>query len=41
VLAGLVVGALIAWPLTLAARRAAPAVTRLRDGRLRPVLTAT
>jgi membrane-associated phospholipid phosphatase len=41
VVAGLVVGALIAWPLTLAARRAAPAVTRLRDGRLRPVLTAT
>ncbi|MET9292323.1 phosphatase PAP2 family protein [Streptomyces sp. NPDC003077] len=33
VLVGLVLGALVAWPLTRLARRAAPAVTRLRSGR--------
>ena len=40
VLAGLLLGALVAWPLALATRRAAPAVTRLRDSRLRPLLVA-
>lgn len=37
---GLAVGALIAWPLTLTARRAAPTVERLRTTRLRPLLAA-
>ncbi|WP_037910741.1 phosphatase PAP2 family protein [Actinacidiphila yeochonensis] len=40
VLAGLAVGALAAWLLGLAARRAAPVVDRLRSGPLRPVLAA-
>jgi undecaprenyl-diphosphatase len=39
VVVGLTVGALVAWPLTLTARRAAPAVERLRTTRLRPLLT--
>jgi undecaprenyl-diphosphatase len=34
VLAGFVLGLLVGWPLTAAARRAAPAVVRLRDSRL-------
>jgi len=37
-LAGLTAGALVAWPLILAAHRAEPLVARLRTGRLRPVL---
>lgn len=41
VLAGLLTGALVGWPLTLAARRAAPTVTRLRDTRLHPLLSRT
>ncbi|MEU9320168.1 phosphatase PAP2 family protein [Streptomyces sp. NPDC048295] len=40
VLIGLVTGALVAWPLTVAARRCAPAVTRLRDTPLRPLVAA-
>jgi undecaprenyl-diphosphatase len=40
VLAGLLLGALVALPLALASRRAAPVVTRLRDSRLRPLLVA-
>lgn len=40
VLAGLLLGALVAFPLALASRRAAPVVTRLRDSRLRPLLAA-
>jgi undecaprenyl-diphosphatase len=42
VLAGIVIGGvLVAWPLALAARRAAPAVVRLRGTRLlAPALTA-
>ncbi|MFI6062419.1 phosphatase PAP2 family protein [Streptomyces sp. NPDC051286] len=40
VLIGLVTGALVAWPLTLAARRCAPIVERLRETRLRPLVTA-
>ncbi|WP_329125779.1 phosphatase PAP2 family protein [Streptomyces sp. NBC_01465] len=38
---GLLTGALVAWPLALLARRAAPAVERLRDTRLKPLLVAT
>jgi undecaprenyl-diphosphatase len=40
VLAGLLLGVLVALPLALASRRAAPVVTRLRDSRLRPLLVA-
>ncbi|MEV7403560.1 phosphatase PAP2 family protein [Streptomyces sp. NPDC091267] len=40
VLVGLLTGALIAWPLTVAARRCAPAVVRMRDSRLRPLVAA-
>ncbi|MFI6646794.1 phosphatase PAP2 family protein [Streptomyces sp. NPDC050529] len=40
VLIGLLTGALVAWPLTMAARRCAPAVVRLRDSRLRPLVAA-
>ncbi|THA75491.1 phosphatase PAP2 family protein [Streptomyces sp. A0642] len=40
VMLGLLVGVLVAWPLTLAARRCAPAVVRLRDSRLRPLVAA-
>lgn len=40
VLIGLLTGALVAWPLTVAARRCAPAVVRLRDSRLRPLVAA-
>ncbi|MFJ9683169.1 phosphatase PAP2 family protein [Streptomyces sp. NPDC101194] len=35
VLVGVVTGALVAWPLTIAARRCAPAVVRLRESPLR------
>jgi undecaprenyl-diphosphatase len=38
VLIGLVTGALVAWLLTSAARRCAPAVARLRDTPLRPLV---
>ncbi len=38
VLAGVAVGALVAWPLTLAARWGEPVVAHLRAGRLRPLL---
>lgn len=42
VLAGLAVGALVAWPLVLlAARWGEPAVVHLRAGRLRPLLSAS
>lgn len=41
VLVGLLTGALVAWPLTLTARRAAPAVTRLRGTRLHPLFSRT
>ncbi|TJZ46101.1 phosphatase PAP2 family protein [Streptomyces piniterrae] len=37
---GLAVGGLVAWPLTPLARRAAPAVDRLRATRLRPLVAA-
>ncbi|MBW5254387.1 phosphatase PAP2 family protein [Streptomyces sp. P01-B04] len=40
VLIGLLTGALVAWPLTLTARRCAPTVVRLRDSRLRPLVAA-
>nr|WSW70945.1 phosphatase PAP2 family protein [Streptomyces sp. NBC_00995] len=40
VLIGLLSGALVAWPLTVAARRCAPVVVRLRDSRLRPLVAA-
>jgi undecaprenyl-diphosphatase len=40
VLVGLLVGALVATPLTLSARRAAPAVDKLRVTRLRPLLAS-
>ncbi|MFE7332523.1 phosphatase PAP2 family protein [Streptomyces sp. NPDC057565] len=40
VLIGLVTGALVAWLLTLAARRFAPVVVRLRETRLRPLVAA-
>jgi undecaprenyl-diphosphatase len=40
VLIGLVTGALVALPLTVAARRCAPAVARLRESRLRPLVAA-
>ncbi|MGC0416469.1 phosphatase PAP2 family protein [Embleya sp. AB8] len=40
VLVGLLVGVLLAWPLTLAAGRAAPVVERLRGSRLRPWVAA-
>ncbi|WP_327365677.1 phosphatase PAP2 family protein [Streptomyces sp. NBC_01217] len=39
-LIGLVTGALAAWPLTAAARRCAPAVVRLRESPLRPLVAA-
>ncbi|WP_328890677.1 phosphatase PAP2 family protein [Streptomyces sp. NBC_00316] len=39
-LTGLATGALVGWPLTVAARRCAPAVERLRDSRLRPLVAA-
>ncbi|MDX6314779.1 MAG: hypothetical protein QOF84_7680 [Streptomyces sp.] len=39
-LTGLVVGAAVAWPLMVAARRGAPLVERLADTRLRPLVTA-
>ncbi|MFD9224660.1 phosphatase PAP2 family protein [Streptomyces sp. NPDC060064] len=38
VIGGLIVGAAIAWPLTLAARRTAPLVDRLRDTSMRPLV---
>ncbi|GAA1360818.1 phosphatase PAP2 family protein [Streptomyces beijiangensis] len=41
VVIGLLTGILVAWPLALLARRAAPAVDRLRDTRLKPLLVAT
>jgi membrane-associated phospholipid phosphatase len=41
VVVGLLVGVLIAWPLTRAAARAAPAVERLRASRLGAYFTAT
>ncbi|UQA93003.1 phosphatase PAP2 family protein [Streptomyces halobius] len=37
---GLAVGGLVAWPLAALARRAAPAVDRLRTTRLRPLVAA-
>ncbi|MFI6898810.1 phosphatase PAP2 family protein [Streptomyces sp. NPDC050256] len=40
VVIGLLTGALVAWPLTVAARRCAPAVVRLRGSRLRPLVAA-
>ncbi|HEY3481865.1 MAG TPA: phosphatase PAP2 family protein [Streptomyces sp.] len=40
VVIGLLVGALVATPLTLTARRAAPAVDKLRVTRLRPLLAS-
>lgn len=40
VVVGLVIGGLAAWALTPVARRAAPAVERLRATRLRPLLIA-
>ncbi|MDF9813942.1 phosphatase PAP2 family protein [Streptomyces sp. SPB162] len=40
VLVGLIVGALVAWPITRHAHRAAPAVERLRGTRLKPLLRA-
>ncbi|MFI1585337.1 phosphatase PAP2 family protein [Embleya sp. NPDC020630] len=40
VLVGLLVGVLFAWPLTLAAGRAAPLVERMRDSRMRPWVAA-
>lgn len=40
VVVGLLVGALVAWPVSLLAPRAAPAVARLRTTPLRPLLTA-
>ncbi|MFB6819816.1 phosphatase PAP2 family protein [Streptomyces sp. NPDC056347] len=40
VLAAVVTGVLVAWPLTAAARRCAPAVLRLRDTALRPLVAA-
>ncbi|MEU7184054.1 phosphatase PAP2 family protein [Streptomyces celluloflavus] len=40
VVVGLLIGALVAWPLTLLARRAAPAVDRLSATRLRPLVAA-
>jgi undecaprenyl-diphosphatase len=39
-LTGLVVGAAVAWPLMVAARRGAPLVERLADTRLRPLVAA-
>jgi undecaprenyl-diphosphatase len=39
-LTGLVVGAAVAWPLMVVARRGAPLVERLGDTRLRPLVTA-
>jgi membrane-associated phospholipid phosphatase len=41
VLVGLLVGALVAWPVAFLAPRAAPAVSRLRTTRLGPLLTTT
>ncbi|MFF8693746.1 phosphatase PAP2 family protein [Streptomyces sp. NPDC015144] len=38
VLAALVTGVVVAWPLTVAARRCAPAVDRLRGTALRPLV---
>ncbi|MFJ7945674.1 phosphatase PAP2 family protein [Streptomyces sp. NPDC096354] len=40
VLIGLATGSLVALPLTVAARRCAPAVARLRASRLRPLVAA-
>lgn len=40
VLIGLVTGALVAWPLTIASRRCAPVVVRLRETKLRPLVAA-
>lgn len=40
VLVGLATGSLVALPLTVAARRCAPAVARLRASRLRPLVAA-
>ncbi|MFF2324547.1 MULTISPECIES: phosphatase PAP2 family protein [unclassified Streptomyces] len=40
VLIGLVTGVLVAWPLTIAARRCAPVVVRLRDSALRPLVAS-
>ncbi|MEU6853605.1 phosphatase PAP2 family protein [Actinacidiphila alni] len=40
VVTGILLGALVAWPLSLLAPRAAPAVAHLRATRLRPLLTA-
>ncbi|MGC0417586.1 phosphatase PAP2 family protein [Embleya sp. AB8] len=40
VLVGLLVGIAVAWPLTLAAARAAPAIDRLRATSLRPLVAA-
>ncbi|MET9218889.1 phosphatase PAP2 family protein [Streptomyces sp. NPDC088197] len=40
VVVGLLVGALVAWPVSLLAPRAAPAVDRLRATRLRPLVHA-
>jgi membrane-associated phospholipid phosphatase len=41
VLIGLLVGALVAWPVSRLAPRAAPAVSRLRGTPLRPLLATT
>jgi undecaprenyl-diphosphatase len=38
VVVALILGALVAWPLALASRRAAPAVARLRETRLRALV---
>lgn len=40
VLAALLLGTLVAWPLSLTSRRASPLVVRLRGSRLRPLLVA-
>ncbi|MFF9650952.1 phosphatase PAP2 family protein [Streptomyces sp. NPDC014622] len=40
VLIGLVTGGLVAWVLTVAARRCGPVVVRLRDSPLRPLVAA-
>ncbi|MFJ6747408.1 MULTISPECIES: phosphatase PAP2 family protein [unclassified Streptomyces] len=40
VLVGLLVGVVVGWPLTLLARRAAPAVERARATRLRPLVAS-
>ncbi|MET7618023.1 phosphatase PAP2 family protein [Streptomyces sp. NPDC005408] len=38
VILGLIVGAAVAWPLTVAARRSAPLIDRLRNTPLRPLV---